>query len=334
MSSVHYFQRYNTRENTHSANACLLLSRLYSYSDELFYNAISSLFEVESSNLSTQFVLQEKKKKTGSVPDFSIYQPSFKLVVEAKEGSDKSNETQLLKHADGLETEEALYKFLILLAPGFGKNDEQNVEKVKEQHKDLYVAKVTYLDLYKTIKEFLAEYRDDEMIEVLEDFYDYCQEEGLVVGSKDNTIMVRLSGKSLEHNVKYDLYYDSTRTRWSGFGYLGLYTKKSVKYVGKIKAVCNCHCSNGELEEEMIYGNKLSAEDKKRITNSFGEAFGLGCKNTYTYYLVDHFSKIENFNKTSPRALFGKKKFYLSDFGVSEGASSDDVAAALSNKEW
>jgi len=334
MSNVHYFQRYNSRENTHSANACLLLSRLYSYSDELFYDALSSLFEVESASLSTQFVLQEKKKKTGSVPDFSIYQPSFKLVVEAKEKRDGSNEQQLMGHADGLKIESALYKFLVLLAPEFGEKDEKNIKNVKEKYKDLYVTKVTYLDLYKAIKEFLVEYRDDEMIEVLDDYYDYCQEEGLVAGNNNDTIMVRLSGQTLEHNIKYNLYYDSPRTRWSGFGYLGLYTKKSVKYVGKIKTICNCHFSNGELEEEIIFGSKLSAEDRKTITSSFNEEFGLECKKTYTYYLVDRFSKVENFNKTSPRALYGKKKFYLSDYGVSEGASSDEVAKALSNRDW
>ena len=37
---VHYFQRYHSKENVATANTMLLLSRLYSYSPEKFFQAI------------------------------------------------------------------------------------------------------------------------------------------------------------------------------------------------------------------------------------------------------------------------------------------------------
>ena len=331
MRSVHYFQRFHGRENTHSANACLLLSRLYDYDNELFYNVLSSLFVIETEDLSTHFVLQERRNGRHSVPDFSIFQPSFKLVVEAKEAADRFNYQQLENHAEGLNSEQTRHKFLVLLAPSFGPNDSSSVEILKNRFKDISFLQVRYVDLYETIRDTLTDIRDDDMIAILEDYYDYCQEERLIDKSGE-TITVRLSGDTLEHNTKFSLYYDGNKSKWNGFSYIGLYNKKSVKFVGKIKSVYLVS-GPGPAIERLDKGTILD-EDRIKIEQSFQEKHGSYSNDSYIYYLVDKFSEVVNFKKVSLRGLYGKKKFYLSNYGLKDGASSDEVAAALSNKTW
>ncbi len=57
---VHYFQRYNTKENVATANTMLLLSRLYAYSSTKFFTFLKNEFFSDSINLELNFDLQVK----------------------------------------------------------------------------------------------------------------------------------------------------------------------------------------------------------------------------------------------------------------------------------
>ena len=79
---ITYFQRYHSKENVATANTMLLLLRLYQYSSEKFFRLLKTNFLNDSSNLEVLFNLQERGKK--SVPDATITQDSFKIIVETK----------------------------------------------------------------------------------------------------------------------------------------------------------------------------------------------------------------------------------------------------------
>ena len=79
---VHYFQRYHGKENVSTANSMLLLSRLYSYSPNKFFEFMKKNILPENADPEIVFNLQEKDKD--SVPDATIIQPSFKIAVETK----------------------------------------------------------------------------------------------------------------------------------------------------------------------------------------------------------------------------------------------------------
>ena len=82
MKNVHYFQRYHAKENVATANTMLLLSRLYAYSSDKFFAFRKSEFFDNEFEPEITFKLQEKSEK--SIPDASITQESFKVVVETK----------------------------------------------------------------------------------------------------------------------------------------------------------------------------------------------------------------------------------------------------------
>ena len=80
--NIHYFQRYHRKEDVATANTMLLLSRLYSYSPTVFYTFLKNEYFSNTFNPEIFFNLQEKN--SNSVPDATIGQESFKIVIETK----------------------------------------------------------------------------------------------------------------------------------------------------------------------------------------------------------------------------------------------------------
>lgn len=79
---IHYFQRYHEKENVATANTMLLLSRLYSYSPDKFFKLLKNKFFSDSFN--PELIIDLQTKSDACVPDATITQDSFKIVVETK----------------------------------------------------------------------------------------------------------------------------------------------------------------------------------------------------------------------------------------------------------
>lgn len=109
---IHYFQRNHEKENVATANTMLLLSRLYQYSSDKFFRFLKSEFFSDAFEPEIVFNLQEKSVE--SIPDATITQESFKIVVETKM-SDWFYTDQLLRHLKSFGDEK--YKVMITLAP-------------------------------------------------------------------------------------------------------------------------------------------------------------------------------------------------------------------------
>ena len=92
---IHYFQRYHGKENVATANTMLLLSRLYTYSPDKFFRFLKS--EVFSGAFEPEIVFTLQEKSVDSVPDATIMQEGFKIVVETKL-TDWFHSDQLMNH--------------------------------------------------------------------------------------------------------------------------------------------------------------------------------------------------------------------------------------------
>ena len=335
MSDLQYFQRYHGRENTHSSNALFLLKRLYFYSPKKFYEVLSALFEKQGGleNTAPNFVVQDTTNGKDSIPDFSIMQPSFKIVVEAKEGSFSIG--QLERHLNGLSNLNGYtYKILIALSP---KNDVQNqLDVLQEKYNDIIIVHKSYLDFYNVIIEVLDEIKDLNFTEILDDYKEYCEQEGLIDYSYD-TLMVRLTGDTFDFNFSNGLYYDSTKQTPYGFRYLGLYKEQHVKAIGKIVKIVEAHVTdNGTIEYgKPVLGKALTEEDKRKIDAAIEDRRQRYQNETtpHWHFIVDKFVEVINFKKKK-YALYGKKKFYLKeDFGIQDikKCTIKDIAKAMEN---
>lgn len=333
MSEVYFFQRYYTKENAHSSNALLLLKRVYFYNPKIFYKVLSSWAGGDEREFLPSFIAQEKGN--GSVPDFCIRQNGFELIVEAKEKNNPFSKNQLLRHLASFQAAEGT-KIFIALAPVFSENDRKNFDEVTE--KGIKILPLTYLDLYESLIRVCDERNDSELIELIEEYHDYCNEENLI-DDTDNTIMVRSVGDTIEFNVKDRVYFDKFEHRYEGFRYLALYNNKRIKYIGRIYKVAKAYkMSDGEIVMKGLTPHDcfLDEDEKERIKNAMTNQEKLygNTSEAHSYFLVEDFEPVENFVKQSKNPLFGKKKFYLSQFGLPKNSSVKLIAEKMKNKSW
>lgn len=339
MDNLKYFQRYHGKENTHSSNALSLLHMLYDYNPKKFYSTLGALIESQGDleNAAPSFVVQDTKNGKGSIPDFSIMQHSFKIAVEAKEGA--FNVDQLDRHLKGLsEKGEFAYKVLIALSP---QNDVQHhLDKLKVKYPNICIVHKTYMDFYNTIFGNLHEIKDCSFIEILNEYKDYCELEGLIDYSED-TLMVRSTTDTYDFNFQNGVYYDSTKCTPLGFRYLGLYKEKSVKAIGKITKIVEAHVdeTGAVVYGDLMYGRTLTDEDKRKVELAIDDR-----KNKYHnetdphwHFIVEKFVEVVNFRKKK-YGLYGKKKFYLKeDFEMNDIAhcTIEDIASAMQDyNKW
>ena len=150
-----------------------------------------------------------KKKVTIAFPIFG-----FELIVEAKEKNNAFSENQIKRHLNSFQSISDV-KIIIALAPAFSESDRKKFDSINSIN--VNVIAINYLDLYESIKNVCDDRHDSELIELLEEYREYCNEENLI-DDTDNTIMVRSVGDTIDFNVKEEnrLYYDKFEHRYEG----------------------------------------------------------------------------------------------------------------------
>ena len=332
---IHYFQRYHEKENVATANTMLLLSRLYSYSSDKFFRFLKSEFFSDSFEPEIVFNLQEKSIE--SIPDATITQESFKIVVETKM-SDWFYSDQLLRHLKSFRDEK--YKVMITLAP-----EMMNPEKKKEfdEHLKEYNATQTHPVMHvNTIFERLVEAiqdviddKDYEMQEVLDDYLNYCYKDKLIIVSDSwKRMRVQLAGTTFNFNVKENLYYDNIDRGFSAHDYLGLYKEKSVRAIGKITVIITAVTTETGVEYKAELGS-LSDERQQQIARAIEDAKNYGyVLDANRYFFVDNFYETD-FRKITPRAPMGSRIFDLTQILETEQLpETQEIAEKLAMKTW
>lgn len=332
---IHYFQRYHEKENVATANTMLLLSRLYSYSSDKFFRFLKSEFFSDAFEPEIVFNLQEKSVE--SIPDATITQESFKIVVETKM-SDWFYSDQLLRHLKSFSDEK--YKVMITLAP-----ELMNPEKKKEFEEQLkeYNSTQTYsvMHVNTTFEGIISAIRDViddkdyEMQEVLDDYLNYCYNDKLIIASDSWKLMrVQLAGTTFNFNVSENLYYDNIERGFSAHDYLGLYKEKSVRAVGKITAIITAVTTEDGIEYKAELG-KLTDERKQQICKAIEDGKYYGYVMTgERYFFVDKFFETD-FKKMTPRAPMGTRIFDLTKLLETEQLpEAVEIAELLKTKSW
>lgn len=266
---IHYFQRYHKGEDVATANTMLLLSRLYAYSSNKFFQFLKEqFFEDIEFEPELSFVLQDKSEK--SVPDATITQPSFKLVVETKL-TDWFYQDQLIRHLSKFKNEE--YKVLITLSSELMEQKKKNqidkaIAAYNENHQvHIIHVNTTFELLAQGIQDIITE-RDYEMQEVLDDYLDYCHNDKLIIiPDAWKKMKMQLAGTTFDFNMAENVYYDNINRGFSQHDYLSLYKKKSIRAVGKIIAIITAVLRNGELQYNVERG-ELTEERKQVIARA------------------------------------------------------------------
>lgn len=347
---IHYFQRYHQKENVATANTMLLLSRLYSYSQDKFFQLLGELELLQNYNPKIVFTLQEKSEK--SVPDATITQDSFKIVVETKL-TDWFHNDQLENHLEAFNNETC--KILISLASepmakatkdefeqALDSYNKERVEQAKQRglvYHPIVHKNMTFLNLIESISNVLDD-RDYEMLDILADYEDYCNNDELIPNLNAWKFMrVQLAGTTFDFNTREGLYYDKAERGFRAHDYLGLYSNKAVRAVGKVIArIKAVQSDNGQIEYECEFGDLTDERKEKiRLAMADGDEHGYGLRaNMHRYFFVDRFYDTY-FEKTSKRAPMGSRIFDLSellDIKESDKLSAEELARRLRDKTW
>lgn len=336
---IHYFQRYHVKENVATANTMLLLSRLYQYSPDKFFRFLKA--ESDAFELEVAFNLQEKSKS--SVPDATITQESFKIVVETKL-SDQFYTTQLMNHLEAFSGEK--YKRLLTLASvPMAEDKKKDVEAKIAKHNKTSGEKygvvhvnMTFEELASTVQDVLDD-RDYEMQAVLDDYVDYCCHDDLIVEQDSwKYLRMRLCGTTFDFNKQSGLYYDKAEHGFRPHDYLGLYKDKSIQAIGEICARIVAWEESGEMQYHPELG-ECTQEHKDAIAEAIKDGKNYGddlAAEKHRYFFVDQFVETD-FRKVTPYAPRGARNFDLTDvLGTGNHPLPDvqKIAEELRTRTW
>lgn len=336
MSSIHYFQRYSQPENVATNNTLLLLSRLYQHSPNKFRGFLNDL--LNDTNLEAGIQFTQQKKGKGSIPDGSLYQSSFKVVIETKLHKNFSL-TQLAEHLNSFGQEE--YQVLLSLSPKQPDNALQKkiIEEIKEyniQHQlSIKYLPTTFHEIVTKFGNSIDDY-DYELQEIIDDFEAYCIHDRLIVNDEAKMRVVTC-GWTLEENFQYNIYYDPATRGYSDHYYLGIYANKSVRGIGKIANIITADLI-AENHLNIIDNTKPVSEEQKhniidiiavaKRNNNWDIATG------HKFFYVEKFYKT-NFKKTTKYPLQGTKFFNLKNIlNLSSLPRTEDIAEKLKKIEW
>lgn len=335
---IHYFQRYHAKENVATANTMLLLSRLYNYSTDKFYRFLKSEFFANNDfEPGLVFNLQERSKD--SIPDATITQEGFKIIVETKL-TDWFYSQQLMNHLKAFGSEK--HKVLLTVASEpMHEKKKTDFEKQLKAFNDTQTYPVlhintTFENLANAVGDVINE-NDHEMQVILEDYLNYCYTDGLIpVSDAWKYMRVQLAGATIDYNIASGVYYDKADRGFRPHDYLGLYTNKSVRAVGKIVA----RMTAVETEHGMQFKNEfggLTEERKKAILDAIedGVSYGYDLRTEeHRYFFVDTFYATD-FKKITPRPPMGTRIFDLTQIlGTEDIPETSELATVLRNKSW
>ncbi|MEY8201258.1 MAG: hypothetical protein RPS47_18630 [Colwellia sp.] len=343
MSKVHYFQRYTQKENVVTNNTLLLFSRLYNNNPlrfETFINSLLSDSDV-SCDIGPVFTQQQGNNTGSSIPDGAITQKSIKVLIETKlyNNQDKG---QLIRHLAGFKKEDT--QVLLLINPSeptekFNKSVINAVASHNTEHEtSIRYCAVTFKQIIEALGEVLPEY-DIEMQEVLEDYQGFCSSEKLLA-THENVMRAITAGGSFKDNLLYDVYFDSVSRGYSPHNYLGLYTKKSVRAVGKISKIVRAQYNSDRNEFEsitIVKGSPITDEEKARIEGIMNAAMKNNGWNVYrhhNFFMVDKFYET-NYKKTTKYPIQKTKFFELKKvLGGNEIPECETLAQLLTEQTW
>ncbi len=330
---IHYFQRYHQKENIATANTMLLLSRLYQYSSDKFYSFLKSMFFSDSFEPDVIFQIQEKSEK--SIPDAVISQDSFKIVIETKV-TDWFYSDQLVRHLKSFGDEKN--KILITLASEpmekCKRKEFENILKEYngKQNSPIKHINTTFEELAKAVQEVIVDGRDYEMQDVLDDYLDFCNHDGLIPNYDSwKYLRVQLANNTFDFNIRENLYFDNVNRGFRKHNYLGLYKNKSVKAIGKIEAIIVAKVNeNGQIDYDCELG-ELTYERKQKIRSAMQE-WNLSDDR---YFFVNKFYPTD-FHKDSLYAPMGSRVFDLTQIFDYKKAdkSTEEIAEILKTKKW
>lgn len=340
MSTIHYFPRYSQKENMVTNNTLLLFSRLYNNSSDKFRRFLNAIFEDADIELDTTVQFHQQEKGPGSVPDGTIEQESFKIIIETKLYGQQNIE-QIEKHFNSFDNEDKKIFLWINTEPIGEEYSQRIINKLNYINEGKQVpivfASTTFKEICRCFNDILLEY-DIEMKELILDYEAFCSETGLI-DNVDTKMRVILAGVTYEQNMENNIYYAPSNRGYQNYKYLGLYKDKAVRGIGEVigSADIRYRLNSDELIIDEIQIGTITDEQKgtiKKVILEAKEKYGYIISDGHRFFFVKKYYATE-FIKTSKGGLMGQKYFDLADIdGYKQEMNAEQIAELLRGKQW
>lgn len=335
MQEVHYFQRFSKKEDVVTNNTLLLFKRIQQHNARIFQQILRVL--LSDDNLDVGAVLTEQETSGGTIADGVIRQRSFHVVLETKLHASFSVD-QLKGHLATFKSSKDDLQVLLLLGTQEPANlpaAHNAVTEFNAQHKkSAQLAWTTFADVVDKCRDVIPEH-ERVMAEMLEDYQDFCDEEGLLSKSDADLLVVGCS-QSLPDNLDLRLYYDPKRSHRPA-KYIGFYKDKAVQAIGTMEKVVRV--DRGKDGLKVLDGGVLTAEQQVRIESAMNRAPEHGWDITHGcyFFLAGHVEKTL-FRKQTKYPLWNRRYFDLREIlGVGTKKKLPDLASIakeLREKAW
>lgn len=340
MSGVSPFLSYSTHENGATNNTLLLAKFIHERGLRRFRAfldcVVGAEFEV---TLGVQF--SQQTRYSHSVPDGAIYQEPFKLLVETKLGP-TNNIEQLLNHTRGMSKEPGIKYLLWLLPDRVSLELEASARKqISEVDKAVRFAAVTFEDIIEAARtELCCPSHDEELQQRIDEYEEFCNSKQLL---RRSGVWMRAvgCGQTMAINSTYRLYFDPCRGS-SPHDFVGAYSQKAIRGIGRVNRIVRCDEVNGSLENVTDSNERpvsLSTEEHDRILMAIRDArsdCGYSMTERHQFYLFDEWAET-NFPKKSKHPLRGVKFFNLTDYvakQVVDSRNTSEIAKRISQCDW
>jgi hypothetical protein len=211
---------------------------------------------------------EQEASVSGRIADGVIQQRSFHVVLETKLHAN-FDIAQLTGHLSAFVASTADLQVLLLLGtsePMHLPETERAVHAFNQRHgKAVILAWSSFADVIKKSRDVIPEH-ERMLAEVLDDYEDFCDEEGLLSRSEADLLVVGCS-RSLDDNLDLRLYYDS-RSPQRLAKYIGFYKDKAVQAIGTLQKVVRVdRTAEGEL-----HGDLLTPDERTRVEKAMASA--------------------------------------------------------------
>ena len=335
MSKIHYFQRYSSPENTITNNTLQLLARIYEYSalrasrflTDVTGESIDIGIEI---NQQKGIVTSQQKQTKKAIPDGTIIQRSFKVLIESKRGGG-FDEKQLLRHAEGFDGESQ--QILLLLTKQHINTEEKCriSESIKNEYPSVVFCNATFETICTSLGGLFADHESD-MRTLSDDYVDYCNDAGLV----DQTpYLMRIvpCGISFEINRKHGIYFDPSDRGYRRHDYIGIYKDKAVRVLWKIESIFDVDYEGGRLDKTLIQGCDTDKYDGKLATVIGDAEEQCGYKIAKGHRFFCGMPIETNYVKASFGGLYGKRFVNLKE-EIGDFVDVFEVSEKLKGKHW
>ena len=347
MADVTYFQRYSGPENVVTNNTLQLFSRIYDHSPQAFQSLLNELCALGDRDPSFMVGpnIKQQVRSGSSVPDGSIDQQSFRLLIETKTSSGV-NTDQLLRHLDGFDGEALRVLLLVVKTLPNEKKLREIGDAIRvrdaisgEDKNDTVVFNaIDFRSLCRAAKDLFQPY-EQTIRTIVTDYEDYCRHEGILDDSHELMRIVPC-GHSFELNRKYGIYYHPLDRGYTQHAYVGVYAGKAVRSLWRVRSVFDVNLDNdGNLDKELIEGEDTSCFDEsiKRIIPEAESHCGHEIRQGHLFFcgkpFCTYFEKTSKYGIQKNRYCNLKDTLRTVDVDL-ESTDTEGIARALRDCKW